>query len=347
MPENDTLRVAIILNGNARSVEGTAINLVQSAVTDEAIFISHSEKEFPKIARQIVDGGFDVVLCGGGDGTFSRCVTDILNIAPGKPPAFGVLRLGTGNGVAEALKVASPSFKGISAELRQAKDPAARITKTLVKIGNRYAPFAGTGLDAWVLSDYNFIKETLNKIPFIPKKNRGPLDYALAVTMFSAWRLAFSPLPKILIRNGGGKAYRIDFHGEKVGDTIRPGEILFNDSAAIVSASTIPYYGWGVRLFPQVNSLYKNYFQLRVSGMRLDEALFQLPALFLGTMEHEKIWDFACQDITIEVDDKNYPKGIPLQISGDAMGKKKQVRIELAKIQAVLGSAAAAPDPIK
>jgi diacylglycerol kinase family enzyme len=337
MIENN-LRVAIIINANARSVTPVSIALLQKEITDEALFISHSEKDAKNIAKQIVDGKFDVVLCGGGDGTFSRCVTDIAEMTKGKQPAFGVLRLGTGNGMSEALNVAPFSPKGIAAELSQAKDGDARVTKTLIKTNGRLTPFAGLGLDAWILGDYNFVKKILNSIPFLPKINRGKMDYALAIMSLSGWRFALSPMPIITVKNGNGKAYRIDLEGERSSATFKPGDVIFDGPAAIASTSTVPYFGWGLRLFPQVNSLYKNYFQLRISALNLMESLFQWPALFLGGIEHEKIHDFACQDITIEINDPHYPKGLPLQISGDSAGKHTGVRLELAKITAVRGS---------
>lgn len=352
---NANPKIAIVVNKMARAVDDNVPNRIRDAITTEKLYVCSSLAQLKETAKKVVEKQFDVVLLGGGDGTFSRWVTEIMNLQPKKIPAFGVLRLGTGNGMAEALGASSVIFspfgtKGIAEELSMAKNPEARIEKTMLKIGGRYAPFAGMGLDAFILNDYDFIRSILDKVPLLPKKNRGAFDYALAVTAISFWRYATNPLPQVAIRNGAGKAYRIDFNGLPIGPAKPPGEILYRGHVSIVSASTIPYYGWGVRVFPQADkSIMSECFQLRISAMDVFETLFQLPALFLGKMAHEKLWDFACQEVTIEVlntpENKKYARGLPLQISGDPAGRHKKVKIEIEKILAVRGAASAAPEP--
>lgn len=348
-------KIAIVINGAARSVDQFMLNYIRDNIMDEKLYVCTSLGQLRETAKKIVEKQFDAVLLGGGDGTFSQWVTEIMNLNPKKLPAFGILRLGTGNGVAEALGasplIVSPfGARGFTEEVAQAKNPAQRIEKTMLKIGGKYAPFAGMGLDAFILNDYGAIKEFLDRIPFVPKKGRGAFDYALAVTAISFWRFATNPLPWVVIRNGTGRSYRIDFNGQPIGPAKPSGEILYRGPASIVSASTIPYYGWGVRVFPQADKgIMSECFQLRISAMDVLETLFQLPALFLGKMAHEKLWDFACQEITVEVldvpENKKYAKGIPFQIGGDPAGRRKKVQIEITKILAVRGSAAAAPEP--
>lgn len=351
-------KIAVVLNGTARNVTQSVINEVRRQLTNEKLYISNSLEHSKKIAKKIIDGRFEVVMCGGGDGTFGRIITDIHSLKPKKMPAFGVLRLGTGNGVAEALGVApyaqswTGEVKGIEGELNQAKNPNARINKTILKINETYAPFAGIGMDGVILNDYNAIKTFLDKIPLVPKKNRGTIDYALAITMISFWRYFLSEkMPLFIVRNGNKEAHRIGYHGDPVG-TLKPGEILYRGPALVISASTIPYYGWGVRAFPQANSfLMKDFFQLRISSMDILETLFQLPALFFGRLEHPKIWDYACREVTIELlntsENKKYRKGLHSQESGNPLGKLKKMKIELAKIRAVCGSAFASCEPPK
>lgn len=355
--------VAVVINEKARYADSLTFNYIRDNIMDEKLYVCASLGQMRETAKKIVEKQFDAVILGGGDGTFSLWVTEIMNLQPKKLPAFGILRLGTGNGMAEALGagplIVGPfGARGFAEEMARAKDPAARIQKTMLKIGNRYAPFAGMGLDAFVLDDYGAIRSFLDKVPFLPKKGRGAFDYALAITTVSFWRYATNPLPHVVVRNGAGKAYRIDFNGLPIsltkpsGEAISklPGEILYRGPASIVSASTIPYYGWGVRVFPQADkTIMSECFQLRISAMDVFETLFQLPALFLGKMAHEKLWDFACQEITVEVlnipENNKYAKGLPLQISGDPAGRHKKVKIELEKILAVRGAASAAPEP--
>ncbi|MFH1193394.1 MAG: diacylglycerol kinase family protein [bacterium] len=352
---NQNIRVAIVLNGNARGVTSDVINELRRHITDEKIYVSSSLEHAKEIAKKIVAAKFDVVMFGGGDGTFGAGISNIISLKPNKIPAFGVLRLGTGNAMAEALGVVPYEtslfvVKGIEEELAQAKNPAARIDQMILKIGNAYGPFAGMGLDADILRDYRAIKKMLDKIPFLPKKSRGPADYALAITAWSFWRYAANPFIQIVIRNGAKKAYRIDRLGRPQSTVFGPGEILYRGPASIAFASTIPYYGWGFKVCPQANSFLMNVrFQLRISAMDVWETLYSLPAIFSGNLEHPKLWDFACQDITIETlktpENKRYAKGAPFQISGDLQNKQSKVRIEVEAIRAVKGSATASPDP--
>lgn len=351
------VKVAIVINGAARSVDEYVINHIRDGIGDEKLYVCTSLSQMKETAKKIVEKQYDAVLLGGGDGTFSKWVTAIMNLNPKKIPAFGILRLGTGNGVAEALGtpplIVGPfGTSGFTGELAQARNPDARIEQTMLKIGEQYAPFAGMGLDAFVLNDYHSIKEFLDKIPLMPKRGRGAFDYAMAITTLSFWRFVSNSLPWVVIRNGAGKAYRIDFNGRPIGPAKPSGEILYRGPASIVSASTIPFYGWGIRVFPQADKgIMSECFQLRISAMDVFETLFQLPALFLGKMAHEKLWDFACQEITIELlnvpENKKYSKGLPFQVSGDPMSRHKKVQIEITKILAVRGSAAAAPEPTR
>jgi len=215
----------------------------------------------------------------------------------------------------------------------------------ILRIGDRYAPFAGTGLDVDIIRDYMFVRKVLNSIPFLPERGRAVADYAIAIATISFWRYALRKFPEVVIRNGGAKAYRIDFHGKRVGKPKTPGEVLYRGPISFAACSTVPYYGFDVSIFPQVTSLYGDYFQLRFTSMNIFEVVDapngfkNLINVLTGTLAHEKLWDFACKEIIIETD------GQPFQIGGDHAGKHNRMRISSVKIQAVQGSAAAAPEP--
>jgi len=341
MPKG-TPRIAIVVNKNARSVTAGVIDDIRDTITDEKLFVSHSSKSLRQAAQSIVKDGFDVVVSAGGDGTFAQTVTAVMNAGCRTLPAFGVLRLGTGNGVAEALRVAPFNRETLLEELRQAKNPEARIGMSMLKINGYYAPFAGTGVDANILRDYRLIRKILALVPFLPEKGRGLIDYALAITTMSFWRYAFSKLPEVVIRNGGAKAHRIDYHGHRVGMAKDPGDVLYRGPVLFAGASTVRYYGFDIPIFPQASSLFGGYFQLRVCAMEAPEALTKLLDILAGKLADDKLWDFSCKDITIET-----PDGLPFQVGGDPAGKHKKMRIASVQIQAVQGSAAAAPEPPK
>ncbi|MBU4422063.1 hypothetical protein L6259_00455 [Candidatus Parcubacteria bacterium] len=333
-------KVAIILNKNARSVTESVTRTLEQAITDEKLFISENKKDARKICEEIVRGGFDAVMCGGGDGTFAQVITDVISFASGALPAFGILRLGTGNGVAEAVRAAPFNSKNIAAELKQARDDKARIKMQILKIGERYAPFASTGIDSRVLKNYNIVRKILNAFPFFPKKNRGMIDYALGTTL-TIWGYILKEMPQIIIRNGRGKAYRIEYHGKRISEAYKPGEVLYRGSVLFAGVSTVRYYGFDVPIFPQVHTLFGDYFQLRVTSMPiLTETIPKLKDILLGTLSSEKLWDYACKDVVIEPVGKQ-----PFQIGGDYVGRLKEMRVNCISIQAILGSAAAAGEP--
>ena len=179
----------------------------------------------------------------------------------------------------------------------------------------------------------------------MPGNIRGTADYAIAVATLSFWRYALGKLPEIVIRNGRARAWQIDFHGKRVGKPKDPGEILYRGPISFAACSTVPYYGFDVPIFPQVFTLFGDYFQLRFTSVSIFEvidaehAFKNLRDLFAGRFAHPKLWDFACKEVIIETD------GQLFQIGGDPVGKHKNMRIGSTKIIAVQGSVAAAPEP--
>jgi len=322
-------RVAIVLNGNARSVTDHVVRDLRQVIQDETLFISNSLEQSRFIARHIVNRGFDVVLCGGGDGTFSQCITDILALRPATPPAMGVLRLGTGNALANVLDASRPNLKGLVADLRRARQPEARVDLALLRIEGRLAPFAGVGLDSLVLSDYNITKGSLRKTP-LAALGEGAAGYALAIATRSLWRFMLQPQPEVIIRNEGATAWRMDLQGRPVGRPVRRGGVLYAGPVAIAAASTIPFYGFGLRLFPQT-ALRQDRFQLRVGNVDALTVLPRLPALFRGEFEDPRIHDFFCSAISIQI----RGGATPFQIGGDEVGRRATVQIGMTTIRAV------------
>jgi diacylglycerol kinase family enzyme len=325
-------RVAVVLNGNAKAVTGRVIRDVRGLLKDgpSSLYVSHSLDEAEFIARSIVRRGFDVVLSGGGDGTFSQLVTDIKRLRPQRMPAFGVLRLGTGNSMASTLGAAGDDCRSLAADIERAELGAAQSELGLLEVEGRLAPFAGVGLDSLILSDYNSVKRSLADTPLRGLGQGGP-GYAMAIATRTLWRFISSPLPEVIIRNHGAPVQKVDINGRTIGRVPRGG-IIHQGPIAIAATSTIPFYGFDLRMFPQIDQR-NDRFQLRVGKVRALSVLSQLPALFRGTFTDPGISDYFCTDISIEL---NSP--MPLQISGDDVGERKRVRIKMSQVQAVRGS---------
>ncbi len=328
-------RVAVLLNGNARAVTPGLIRDCKQVVRDEDLYVSESLEQWRFISRQIVNRRYDVVLCGGGDGTFAQCVTDLTALAGEQAPAFGALSLGTGNAVASTLGASSPCLRGLAADLRQAHDLAAQHDLPMVSVEGRLAPFSGVGLDSLILEDYNHVKNAVRGTPLEQLGQGGP-GYATAIATRSVWRFMFQSWPEVTIRNEGAPTCRMDLRGEPLGPPVPRGGLLYQGTAGISAASTVPYYGLGLKLFPQA-LLRSDRFQLRVSSVDAVSILARLPALFRGEFADERIHDFFCTAVSIHV---KHPT--PLQVGGDDVGRRQVVRMNLARIKAVWSAEARA-----
>jgi len=323
-------KVAVVLNENARAVDKQLIADLRGLLQNEALYVSRSLEQSRFIARHIVNQHIDVVLCGGGDGTFSQVITDVAALNPRRMPAFGLLRLGTGNAMAEVLG-AKQGLSGIANDLRHVRVEDQRIPLPLIQSEGRLSPFAGVGMDAMILEDYSFARRTLGRV--LGKASEGPLGYAVAIAGRTSMRLMTKPLPEIVIRNEGAPAYRIDRKGQRIGRPIASGEEIYRGQANIAAASTIPFFGFRFRLFPQANLL-RGRFQLRVGRASIPSMLTQIPQLFSGRFTHEQLWDYACTKVSIHC-----AKGTPYQIGGDLAGTRQHMEIAFREFEGVAGSA--------
>src|SRR6185312_4137237 len=123
-------RIAVVVNGNAKSVTGEVIETLDQILDSGDLFVSRRVEESEAIARTLVDRGYGTILTGGGDGTFTVVVTAVVNEARRRSvplPRFGLLRLGTGNSLAWVLgasKIKSGGGKGLAADLARLRSDA-------------------------------------------------------------------------------------------------------------------------------------------------------------------------------------------------------------------------------
>ena len=328
-------KVAVVLNGNARAVNERLVSDLRGLLQDETLYVSHSLDQSRFIARHLVNQNFDVVLCGGGDGTFTQVLSDISALRPRRLPAMGLLRLGTGNALANVLG-SRAGLKGLAADLRSIRDPRRRSTLDLISCEGRLSPFAGVGLDAMILEDYNKTRQGVLRKVFGNRIN-GPLGYGLAIASRSTWRLARNERPIVTIRNEGAPAYRLDLEGRRVGRPLQRGEVIYHGPVTIAATSTIPFYGFRCRLFPQADTL-EGRFQLRVSSCGPAEIVPQLHKLFSGELRSDKIMDYAASAVSI-----HHESGTPFQIGGDLVGIRRSIQLKLEQVEAALGSDAELP----
>jgi diacylglycerol kinase family enzyme len=293
------------------------VSRLERLVAPRDLYVSRSLDHSRRIARTVVERAYDGVLFGGGDGTFVQCLADIARELDGAPlPGVGVLRLGTGNALAETLGASRPTLTGLAADLRRARhaspDAGAR-TLPLLKVDGKLTPFAGCGLDAQILDDFARLGKQLDQLTGPLAHHLGPNSrYALTIGLRSVPRFMLTRLPEVELVSTGEVAYRIDPLTGLVDETPLPsGTVLFRGRAMLASASTIPYYGLGMKMFPYAGSR-PGFFQFRISTASTWETLSRLPWVWKGEYLSPSLVDFHCQAVELRMS-----RPVPIQIGGD------------------------------
>jgi diacylglycerol kinase family enzyme len=325
-------RVAVIINENARGVRPETIERLGRLVPRNDLFVSRSIEHSNEIARTVVARRYDGVLMGGGDGTFVQCLSDIAAHSDGAPlPSVGVLRLGTGNALADALGASRPTLSGLVSDLRRARsaNKTAARNLPLLSVDGKLTPFAGCGLDAQILDDFANLGKQIDAVtgPYAAKIGAGA-RYAMTVGLRSVPRFLMTQLPEIEVINTGGPAYRIDWRDGRVIDEapIPTGGTLFRGRAALCSTATIPYFGLKMKMFPFVGRM-PGTFQLRCSTASAYETVRNLPAVFRGEYRTPNLHDFLADAIEMRME-----RAIPVQIGGDLQeGLRDRLQVSLSQ----------------
>mmetsp|Transcript_29657 Transcript_29657/g.59323 ORF Transcript_29657/g.59323 Transcript_29657/m.59323 type:complete len:674 (-) Transcript_29657:26-2047(-) len=147
--------------------------------------------------------------------------------------------------------------------------------------------------------------------------------------------------------------------------------LIFRGTAGILSASTAPFYGGGMKLFPYA-SLFPNKLQLRLGRISPLTGFFNIPKIFEGSYREKSEGEFGCldfigEDFEVEVASDRYDEylerekevekrrwfqkketsniaekngsnnakkprsGFPFQHSGESMGCKERFRLRVIK----------------
>jgi diacylglycerol kinase family enzyme len=122
------------------------------------------------------------------------------------------------------------------------------------------------------------------------------------------------------IVNMGRPAWRLDHRGERVGRPVAHGELLYAGACMLAAASTVPYYGLGLRAFPFADRA-PGMMQLRVATqIGVPTMLLNLGKIWSGDFAHEGLLDFHAERVALK-----FERPMPLQIGGDAEGWRDEV----------------------
>lgn len=325
-----TRNVAVLINGNARGVNERVVRLVSSVVPPEHLYVSRSLVEGRALIRRILEAGYDAVLTGGGDGTFVQFVTQIRDAVQSeklgreKMPVVGVFKLGTGNALAGLLGCSEPTEEGLTADFWKARYTALSRAMRFVDVEGRVAPFAGVGLDARILNDFNAVKDRARGTPFEPYLSGGG-GYFTAIAGLTIPKVAVARLPDVTIVNDGAPAWRVGPDGRRVGPLILKGETVYRGPVQIASVSRLDGFGYHFRLFPFAY-IRDDRLHLRIAACKLPEILLGLRGIWRGEYFSDTIHDFLVERITMQAE-----RPLPFQIGGDGEGHRSFVRYELCR----------------
>src|SRR5713101_3013895 len=324
-------KVAVLLDANARQVNERVIRSLTHVVPGDDLYLSRSELDCRRIAQRVLDRRYDTVFLGGGDGTFVNFTTELVREQKRRAlkspmPRLGILRLGTGNALAAFVHASPTRGNGFLDDVLRARSGEVRCRPLdLLSVEGKRAPFAGLGVDAQLLNDYAWIRTKLGSGGLF-----GPL-LAGGGGYFSA--AAFKTVPHYLthstsveceVTNGNrGPAYRLAPDGTAASEPIEPGATMFRGRVMMAAAGTIPFYGFGFKIFPFAGRR-PGLMHLRLGAMPTSSILANLSKLWKGRWFPDGIHDFHAREVVLRFD-----RPMPFQIGGDAEGYRDEVRLEI------------------
>ncbi len=327
--QTDTTRhsIAVLLNANAKQVNGRVRRELSGVVPDEHLFFSKDLGDARRIADTVIGRGYGTVFTGGGDGTFVSWVNHILDRSERRSaptPRFGVLALGTGNAVAEVVGARADGHVDDLRRFLGGEVPFVRPIG-LLTCGGRRTPFAGVGIDAAVINDYNWWRSRVRGTK-MERLALGAPGYGLAVAMRTVPRYLAERRPAYCeIVNEGRAAWQLDARGAPMGQAIRKGELLYAGPCMMAAASTVPYYGMKLKAFPFADRR-PGMMQVRVATeVSVPSVLMNLRQIWDGSFSHPGLLDFHAEAVSLR-----FERPMPLQVGGDAEGWRDEVRFSMA-----------------
>jgi hypothetical protein len=195
----------------------------------------------------------------------------------------------------------------------------------LLEVEGTLTPFAGLGIDAIALTHYVETRDALRRIPLLARYSSGGLAYFASIVGRSLPEYLIRSHPHVRVVNEGAPAVRLGVDGQPVGQEIRAGEVLYDGPSRMVCMSTIPYWGFGARIFPFANDR-EDRFNLRVVDLTSFDVAIHIRRIWNGTYRSDKVHDFLVERVSI-----HYDEPMPLQIGGDPVGARTVTHAALAK----------------
>jgi hypothetical protein len=209
--------------------------------------------------------------------------------------------------------------------------------------------FTGIGFDSLMLQDFQIIKEWAKRKNFLPRMLSSVTGYTVALLTRTlpqcvargAHRVKVevsSPSPAVTNSSSSSSSSSSTLWVDhRRGDLVRKvhenDSLLFKGTAGILAASTTPYYGGGLRLFPFAR-MHKDKMHVRIGRIHPLRGFLNIPRIFAGSYRDKRDAAFGCLDFLgsefdIKVTDP--AKGYPLQHSGESVGIVQRFRLKILK----------------
>ncbi len=319
-------RYAVLLNARAKGWTGKLHGDIQRFVTSQDLFLTDDFRQAEHTVDKLLVDDYDAIFTGGGDGTICYLMSAIEEridkgaIERDEAPPVGVLRMGTGNAIATFLG-AGP----VTEDLRALRAGAPLVVHEvdMLKGPEGLFPFAGVGTDAEVLNDYEWLKDVV--------RDTAVENYATGMGGYVA-SLVSRTIPKAMrrkpvdvrITNTGDQAFSIDQSGTVL-QTHGKGDILFEGKTTVCGTSTIPYWGFKIRMFPHATKR-AGFAQLRCYNGSVPWMLSHLHKFWKGEFPAKDMRDFLINSARIEVSGRS----MPYQVAGDGAGYERTIEWSVA-----------------
>lgn len=316
------MRAVAIVNGNARRVRGSKLQARLERVLPGGVRLTASLDHARQVIREDIERGLDLLVLAGGDGTIVMGLALVAEACRGlgRPePAIGLLRLGSGNAFADAVGATNDAPGDLARLIRG--EGRWRQLAMLEVLGMR-APFVGLGLDAQLLEDHHQVGKLIDRVPGARRFLGGGARYVLSVGLRSIPRFARDHRPRATVINLGAPAIEMAPTGP-TGREIPGGAVVWQGPCTLVAGGTIPFFGFGLRMFA-FSHLRSDRFHLRCGDGKLLEILRHVPAAFRGEYFSEHTADFLCERVAVELDVAS-----PVEAGGELLASQRRVELGL------------------
>ncbi len=315
-------RFAVLLNARAKAWTGELHQAISRWVPSRDLFLTDDFRQAEKtVDRILASHEYDVVFTGGGDGTIVYLVSAIEErirrgaIDRADAPPVGVLRMGTGNALATYL-----GCRNVVEDLRALSGgtPIVVYDIAMIETDEHLVPFAGFGWDALILNDYDSFKHSVAGTAW-EQYATGLGGYGAAILSRSIPNALKSKRMRARVTNLGDHAARNTQDGEIV-EEFEAGDVLYEGEIQVLSGSTIPYWGFDIRMFPNCTRL-PGHFSLRCYHGSIRSVVTHLPSFWKGYFDDDEIDNFLVKHARVEILDG----AMPYHVAGDPAGYERIV----------------------